>query len=35
MKEDSLNSSDMPIKKAPVGLAILAMVGPSFIWAAG
>lgn len=34
MKEDSPNNSDLTIKKAPVGLAILAMVGPSFIWAA-
>ena len=34
MKEDSPYNSDLPIKRAPVGLAILAMVGPSFIWAA-
>lgn len=34
MKEDSPINRDMPIKQAPVGLAILAMVGPSFIWAA-
>jgi len=34
MKEDSPDNSDLPIKRAPVGLAILAMVGPSFIWAA-
>lgn len=34
MKEDASNNSDLPIQKAPVGLAILGMVGPSFIWAA-
>lgn len=34
MKEDAPNSSDTSIKQAPVGLAILAMVGPSFVWAA-
>ncbi|UCG49698.1 MAG: Nramp family divalent metal transporter [Phycisphaerales bacterium] len=27
-------SSDMDIKKAPVGLAVFALVGPSFVWAA-
>ena len=32
--EGTANSIDTEIKKPPVGLAILAMVGPSFVWAA-
>lgn len=34
MKEDTINSSEMAIKKPPVGLAALALVGPSLVWAA-
>ncbi len=34
MTENSHNDADLAINKPPVGLAILAMVGPSFIWAA-
>jgi Mn2+/Fe2+ NRAMP family transporter len=34
MKEDTKNSSDLTIKKPPVGLAAFALVGPSFVWAA-
>ena len=34
MNEDAENGSDMTIKKPPVGLAALALVGPSFVWAA-
>ena len=32
--EGTANSIDMEIKKPPVGLAILAMVGPSMVWCA-
>jgi Mn2+/Fe2+ NRAMP family transporter len=34
MQENAKNNSDTEIKTPPVGLAILAMVGPSFVWAA-
>ena len=34
MKEDTKNSSEMTIKKPPIGLAALTLVGPSFVWAA-
>jgi len=34
MKEDIQNGSDMIIKKPPVGLAAIALVGPSLVWAA-
>ena len=34
MKEETNISSEMTIKKPPVGLAALALVGPSFVWAA-
>jgi len=34
MKEDTKNSSEMTIKKPPIGFAALALVGPSFVWAA-
>jgi Mn2+/Fe2+ NRAMP family transporter len=34
MKEDTPNSSEMTIKKPPIGLAAFALVGPSFVWAA-
>jgi len=34
MKENTQNGSDMIVKKPPVGLAALALVGPSFVWAA-
>ena len=34
MKENSHSDTELAIRKPPVGLAILAMVGPSFIWAA-
>ena len=34
MKEDTKNSSDLAIKKPPIGLAAFALVGPSFVWAA-
>ena len=34
MKENTENSSDLTIKKAPTGLAVLALVGPSMVWAA-
>lgn len=34
MKENSPNNNEMAIKKPPVGLAALALVGPSFVWAA-
>ena len=34
MKEDTKNSSNLTIKKPPIGLAALTLVGPSFVWAA-
>jgi Mn2+/Fe2+ NRAMP family transporter len=34
MKTDANDSNEMIIKKPPVGLAALALVGPSFVWAA-
>ncbi len=34
MKERSPGHNDLTIKKAPVGFAALALVGPSFVWAA-
>ncbi|HCO94530.1 MAG TPA: hypothetical protein DIU00_11370 [Phycisphaerales bacterium] len=34
MKEDTKSSSEMTIKKPPIGLAAFALVGPSFVWAA-
>jgi len=34
MAEQSADVADVPIKKAPVGLAALALVGPSMVWAA-
>ena len=34
MKENTKNSSEMTIKKPPIGLAALTLVGPSFVWAA-
>lgn len=34
MKDDTTNSSNLTIKKPPIGLATLALVGPSFVWAA-
>jgi Mn2+/Fe2+ NRAMP family transporter len=34
MNEETNISSEMTIKKPPVGLAALALVGPSFVWAA-
>ena len=34
MKEDINNSSELAIKKPPIGLAAFALVGPSFVWAA-
>ena len=34
MEEDTKNSSDLTIKKPPIGLAAFALVGPSFVWAA-
>jgi len=34
MKEDLNSSSDLAIKKPPIGLAAFALVGPSFVWAA-
>lgn len=34
MKENTKNSSEMAIKKPPIGLAAFALVGPSFVWAA-
>jgi len=34
MEEKPEQSSEITIKKAPVGLAIFAMVGPSMVWAA-
>lgn len=34
MKETAKNNKNMIIKKPPVGFAALALVGPSFVWAA-
>jgi len=34
MKEDTKNSSNLIIKKPPVGLAVVALIGPSIVWAA-
>ncbi len=34
MEENTKESSEMAIKKAPVGLAVLALLGPSMVWAA-
>jgi len=34
MKEDTKNGNDLTIRKAPAGLAVLALVGPSLVWAA-
>jgi Mn2+/Fe2+ NRAMP family transporter len=34
MKTDANDSNEMIIKKPPIGLAALALVGPSFVWAA-
>jgi Mn2+/Fe2+ NRAMP family transporter len=34
MKEGSPNNNDLAIKKPPIGFAALALVGPSFVWAA-
>jgi len=34
VKENSPNNNSLAIKKAPVGLAVFVMVGPSFVWAA-
>ncbi len=34
MDENARSNNDLTIPRAPVGLAILAMVGPSFVWAA-
>ena len=34
MKENAKQASDITIKKAPVGLAVFALVGPSMVWAA-
>ena len=34
MTENTKESNDIAIKKAPVGLAVLALLGPSMVWAA-
>lgn len=34
MGEDAIAANSLTIKKAPIGLAALALVGPSFVWAA-
>jgi Mn2+/Fe2+ NRAMP family transporter len=34
MKENSPKANDLTIKKPPIGFAALALVGPSFVWAA-
>jgi len=34
MEENTKNSSNLTIKKPPIGLAALTLVGPSFVWAA-
>lgn len=34
MKENSQDDNDLTIKKAPVGFAVFALVGPSMVWAA-
>ena len=34
MAEEAKGSNEMVIKKPPVGLAVLALVGPSIVWAA-
>ncbi len=34
MGENAVPSNEITIKKPPVGLAVLALVGPSFVWAA-
>ena len=34
MGEKAEQGSEITIKKAPVGLAVFAMVGPSMVWAA-
>ena len=34
MTEDARQTTELPIRTPPAGLAILALVGPSFVWAA-
>ena len=34
MGENAIQANDITIKKAPVGLAVFALVGPSMVWAA-
>ncbi len=34
MAEETKETGELQVKKAPVGLAALALVGPSFVWAA-
>ncbi|MHC4432355.1 MAG: hypothetical protein ACYTBS_10990, partial [Planctomycetota bacterium] len=34
MADDAEQTPGLNVKKAPVGLAVFALVGPSFVWAA-